>query len=192
MSKEKRIKSFKDLESIKDSFPKDSSTDKMNKSEYQEYWKDNKYQFRKMIAEKNKKWLKKNSDNTDFTYFKSFPNHYDNIKRLFENEKSRKFTIHVITNFLPLNESKQVPKLPANKNKCDITNLPLTDLDSIVTGKNDARNKHIAYTGKETSVILSGIAIQELERFVMDNVKDFDSRNGQIINHALDMVRKNQ
>ena len=180
MSEQKKLNSLQDLGNLQ----KEIRHNTMNKQEYQDYWKSNKYKFRKMIAKKNKVWLTENKQNTQFKY-------YEKIDDMFSVDKSRKFLIHVITNFFPLDNCVQVPKLPKEKNYCDISDLQLTDLDSIIVGKNNARDKHIAYTGKSTSIVLSGIAVQELERFINKYVDDFDSPYGHIINHAFDKLRNN-
>lgn len=182
---EKKVKDLSELNFLK----KKIRQSEMDKKEYQEFWRENKYEFRKMVAKKNKRWLENNKDETEFHHYKAYPEVYQEIEKIFSNEKSRKFLIHTICNFFPLNNCRQVPRLSKEKTTCDITNNRLTDLDEIKTGKNDARNKHIAYTGKKTTVVLCGIAVQELERFVLKYVKDFDSPYGQIINHALDQIR---
>jgi hypothetical protein len=182
---EKIIKDLKDLNFLQ----KEIRQSEMDKKDYQEYWKDNKSKFRKMIASKNKKWLDRNKNESEFKHYKEYTEVFNKLENMFGNESSRKFLIHTITNFFPLNNCRQVPRLSKEKTTCDITSKLLTDLDEIKTGKNDSRNKHIAYTGKRTTVVLCGIAVQELERFVIKYVNDFDSQYGQIINHALDKIR---
>jgi len=54
---------------------------------------------------------------------------------------------------------------------------------------NNSRSKHIAFTGKQTDVLICGIALNEIVRFVNNHVDDYDSKFGQIINHALDNLR---
>lgn len=185
---EKRLKDLKDLKDL-NFLQKEIRQSQMDKKEYQEYWKDNKSKFRKMIANKNRKWLDRNKNESEFEHYKEYPEVFNQLENMFSNESSRKFLIHTITNFFPLNNCRQVPRLSKEKTTCDITSNLLTDLDEIKTGKNDSRNKHIAYTGKRTTVVLCGIAVQELERFVIKYVNDFDSQYGQIINHALDKMR---
>jgi len=182
---ERKINNLQDLKKVKKEFRQSD----LDKKEYQEYWKDNKYNFRKMVAKKNKRWLEANKDETEFHHYKASPEVYNTIQSIFKNERSRKFLIHTICNFFPLNNCRQVPRLSKENNTCDITNNKLTDLDEIKTGKNDARNKHIAYTGHKTTVVLCGIAVQELERFVLNYIKDFDTPFGHIVNHALDEIR---
>jgi hypothetical protein len=155
--------------------------------EYQKEWKVNQFQFREMIAKKNRKWLKKQSKDSQFVYYKEFPDVYEFIKKLFQDKNKRKWLIHIITNFLPLNKSEQVPKLPSNRKNCPITHYQLTDTKSILTGD---RDKHIAYTGESTNIVLSGIALQELERFVINCTYEFDNPEGHIVNFALDSLRQ--
>lgn len=184
MSKQKKVKSFQDLRYLKQDL-----NSKLSKDEYQSQWRDNKRKFREMIAKKNKKWLDANKDESKFEYYKEFPKVYERIEKIFSEKKSRNFLIHTISNFFPLNRCQQVPRLPEKRNTCDISDFKITDLDSIITDKNNARDKHIAYTGENTNVLLCGIAVQELERFVYKYVKDFDCPYGHIINHALDKKR---
>ena len=175
-------KSLSDLGDIK-------NTSK-EQEEYQIAWGKNKYQFREMVAKKNRKWLKNKSEESNFEYYKEFPDVYQAIVNIFQDEKKKKWVIHLISNFLPLIKAEQVPKkLPSNRTICPITYLKLTDVQSILTGD---RDKHIGFTGESTDVVLSGIAIQELERFVIDCTYDFDSPTGQIINYALDSVRQTE
>lgn len=183
MSKKNRtLKSLKDLGEIKKDLPKPEFN---SKEEYQEHWRQNKYEFREMVAKKNRRWLEENQD-SDFKYYKEYSDIYEKISNLFSKEKSRKWVLHLITNFLPICNAKQVPKLPSNKHLCPITKFQLTDLNSILTGD---RDKHIAFTGLKTDVVLSGIAVQELERFALNMTKNFDTPNGQIVNFALDKAR---
>ena len=161
--------------------------DAQSKEEYQEQWKKNKYQHRKMVSKKNRKWLTENSENSDFKPYVEFPNVYEFISQKFEDEKSRKWILHLITNFLPLNRARIVPKLPSGRNVCPLTELSLTDVKNIVLGD---REKYLAFTGEKTTIVLSGIAVQELNRFVLDYTQDFDTVNGHIINYAIDDLRK--
>lgn len=166
----------------------DVKTQSEEQEAYQKEWRRNKYQFREMIAKKNRRWLTEECEESQFEYYNEYPNVYQDIKALFEDEKKRKWMIHIITNFLPIHsKAQQVPKLPSNRNICPITNFKLTDVQSILTGD---RDKHIAFTGENTNVVLSGVALQELERFVIDCTYEFDTPNGQIINYALDGVRQ--
>jgi len=158
-----------------------------SKKEYQKQWQFNMEKHRKMISKKNKKWLEDNSSNTEFKDYKPFPEFYNKINVLFNDESKRKWILHLIANFLPLNKSKQVPKLP-NKVNCKITDLPLTDFNSILTGD---RDKHIAYTGEKTDALISGIALQELNRFVCYCIDNYETKEGQIVNYLLDKIRTN-
>lgn len=187
MSK-RSIRSLDELDSVLPEKERKELRERQEKEEYQDKWRANKYKFRQMIATKNRKWLKENASNDDFEYTEEYPNVYQNIKGMFEDDKKRNFMIHLIVQFLPLNVVKQVPKLPPNKTKCPLSQHRLTDTNSLVKGD---RDKHLAYTGKKTDVIISGIALQELERFVMYCTKDFDTREGHIVNYALDEVRTN-
>lgn len=167
-----------------------------NKSEkevYQEEWVRNKYNHRKMIAKKNRKWLQANESPSEFTLmndshnFGDYPEVRERIMNLFMDEKTRKWILHLITNFLPLNRAKQVPKLPSDRKFCQLSNLELTDLKTIVSSD---RDKHIAFTGFQTSNVISGIALNELYKFVIDFTYKFDTQEGHIINYALDELRK--
>jgi hypothetical protein len=60
-------------------------------------------------------------------------------------------------------------------------------MNGIITGN---RNKHIAFSGENSNVFLSGIALLELNRLVMEHTFQYDTREGQIINHAIDELRK--
>jgi len=180
-----KFKSFSDLKSLKQESPKNNFE---SKEEYQEFWKENKKEFRKMVAKKNKRWLDENKSE-NFIYYKEYHNIYMKIDKMFEKESSRKWLLHIINNFFPTKRSVQVPKLPPSKSTCGITFFKVTDLDKIRTGIYESREKHIAFTGEQTDVILCGVAIQELERFIYHYIKDFNTPNGQIINYALDKLR---
>ena len=158
------------------------------KQEYQEEWMVNKFNHRKMVSKKNRTWLIKNSENPNFNFQEENLLVYQKIEDFFNDEGKRKWMIHIICNFLPLNKVSQVPKIPTPSKSCPFSNLNLTDIKNIVTGD---RDKHIAFTGERTNVLLSAIAIQELYKFVMNYTHDFNSRNGQIINHCLDEIRMN-
>jgi hypothetical protein len=185
MGKEK-LNKYNSLDQLGKLLSDDERKEIKEKDEYQAKWRDNKYKFRQMVAKKNRKWLNANKENPQFEYYKEHPEVYDKIVSSFEDESKRKWMIHVLTNFMPLNVVRQVPKIPPNKHICPFTGYELTDTNSILTGD---RDKHLAFTGKKTNVIISGIALQELERFVMDCIESFDSRNGQIVNFALDGMR---
>lgn len=157
-----------------------------DKKEYQKKWKENKYEFRKMIAKKNRRWLTENSNIEQFASTIKRPQVYQLISNMFEEEKKRKWLIHIIANFMPLDLAKQVPKLPSGKKYCPFTQLPLTDTNSLLTGD---RDKNIAYTGRNTDVVISAVALKELYRFVIDCTKNFDTKAGHIVNYALDEER---
>jgi hypothetical protein len=162
---------------------------KSEKADYQNNWNKNMYQHRKMVAKKNRKWLEANKNKSEFKDYIPFPDVYEKIDKLFCDDKKRKWMLHIITNFLPLNESKLVPKLPADRKECQITGFKLTDVKDIVIKD---RDKHLAFTGRETTNVLCGIAVQELYRYVIDYTHKFDTQCGQIINYALDELRNKQ
>lgn len=142
--------------------------------------------FRSFISRKNKKFIK-NADNVNsFDLEKSNEKVYQKIKSNFENEKTRNWMIHVATNFLPLNVPAQCPLLPQQKYNCPLSGLELTDSMRIKTGD---RHKAIGYVGLKSNVILSSVAIIELYRYVYEQIIDFESQMGQIINHAFDDLR---
>ena len=163
------------------------------KEEYQEFWKKNNFIHRKMVAKKNRKWLQSNATPSEFFImneendFGDYPHVKERIVEYFKDEKKRKWILHVITNFLPLNRAKQVPKLPKDRKVCPFTDLHLTDVKNIMVGD---RDKHIAFTGYQTTNVLSGIALNELYKFVIDHTYNFDTPEGHIINYALDDLRK--
>lgn len=169
--------------------------EKSEKEIYQENWKINKFHHRKMVAKKNRKWLQLNSKPSDFTVmnesnpFGDFPEVRNRIIEYFNDENKRKWILHLITNFIPLNRAKQVPKLPKDKFKCQLSNLELTDLKSILIGN---RDKHIAFTGFQTSNVISGIALNELYKFVIDCTYNFDTREAHIVNFAIDELRSKE
>jgi len=171
------IKDFKDLKLNKNY--------SVEQQEYQQEWSKNKFQHRKMIAKKNRKWLLENSE-SELKEYKEFPDVYSIIENTFNDESKRNWIIHIITNFLPLNKSKQVPKLPKSNSVCPFTGYLLTDIKNIAVGD---RDKHIAFTGEQTNVVLSGIALQELNRLVINYTYNFDTPNGHIINYAIDKLR---
>lgn len=184
MSK-KRLNSLEDLGVL---LSDEEKAERAAQTAYQKDWKDNMFRFREMVAKKNKKWLIENSKDVDFEYYKEYPDIYDKIADMFEKENQRKFILHLICNFLPLNNATKAPKNPIGQQKCPLTQFELTDLKSILTGD---RDKHLAFTGKNTDKLLSGVAIQELERFVYYCLEAFNTREGQIVNHALDVERTN-
>ncbi len=179
----KKINDLSELQNLVDSKTIQS------KDEYQKEWKKNMFLHRKMVAKKNRKWLENNRSETDFKDFEKFSDVYMKIDEMFCDEKKRKWIIHLITNFFPLNNCKLVPKLPDDRKVCPITGFKLTDVKHIVT---EDRDKHLAFTGLETTNVLSGIAVQELYRYVIDYTHKFDTQSGQIINFALDQIRNQQ
>lgn len=156
------------------------------KEQYQKGWRENKFKHREMVAKKNRKWIKVESENSELDEYEEVPDVYAKIEELFAQESKRKWMLHIITNFIPLNNAEKVTKMPVRKNTCCISGYQLTDVKRILTGD---RDKHLAFTGKETNIILSGIALQELYRFVINHTYDFDSQAGHIINFAFDKIR---
>jgi hypothetical protein len=179
----KKYDSLKDLEGLISTEDRQALDEQ---AEYQKEWRDNKFRFREMVAKKNRKWIEANSQESDFVYYKEFPDVYAKIEDLFSQESKRKWMLHIMTNFVPLNKACQVPKLPSNISTCCIAGYELTDMKSIMTGD---RDKHIGFTGERTNIILSGIALQEIHRYVIDRTYDFDSQAGHIINYAFDQIR---
>lgn len=149
-------------------------------------YKEERNKFRAFISRKNKKFIKSAPNLNSFDLEKSNEEVYLKIKKNFEDIKTRNWMIHVATNFLPLNVPSQCPLLPQQKYNCPISKLELTDSMRIKTGD---RNKHIGYVGLKSNVILSSVAIIELYRYVYEQIIDFESQMGQIINHAFDDLR---
>jgi hypothetical protein len=179
---------FNSLSELKNLFTEKELVDKKNteeKQKYQENWVRTTNGHRKMIAKKNRKWLLENKD-CQLKDYVEFPVVYDKIKSIFEDDNKRNYMIHVITNFFPLNRTQQVVLLREENPICPFGGYKLTDLDGIRTGN---RDKHIAFSGANSNVFLSGIALQELNRFVLEYTYQFDTREGQIINFALDKLR---
>lgn len=186
MSKNKTTKSLQDLQELIPSDSLEQLNEENNKREYQKKWVENKYRFRKMISKKNRRWLIDNSNLEHFKDLEYRPEVYELISTMFDEEKKRNWLIHILTNFLPLNVAKQVPKLPKHKMYCPFTQLPLTDTDSILRGD---RDKNLGYTGQNTDMIISAIAVKEIYRFAIDCTKNFDTKSGHIVNYALDKER---
>lgn len=180
-----KIKSFSGLKKV---LPESNGDTDVSKEEYQQQWRSNMYNHRKMISKKNLDWMSKKSENSEFFLNKKSDKTYDYIQTLAEDEKTRNFIVHLITNFLPLNNSTHVPRLPEDNVNCPITGLPLTDTASLVKGD---RDKNIVFTGLKTNVFLSSIAIQELYRFSIEKIEDFDTPLGHIVNYAFDKIRFN-
>lgn len=147
------------------------------------------YKWRRVISQKNKKWFdsKNNVNNIDLT--KSDINLYKTIQTLFEDDKTRNWMIHLATNFLPLNNPSQCPILPSEKCFCKLSGDELTDTLRIKTGD---RNKVMGYVGLKSNVILSADAIRELYKYVYNNIVNFDTQIGHIVNHAFDQIRLNE
>lgn len=144
------------------------------------------HQWRSVISRKNIKWFNEKNNVNNFDLTKSNKDIYDRIKSLFEDDKTRNFMIHIATNFLPLNTPSQCPILPSEKCYCKFSKQELTDVLRIKTGD---RNKSMGYVGINSNVILSSDAIIELDRFVKENIINFDTQLGHIINHAFDTIR---
>lgn len=191
MSSENKSKKFNQLSDLKNILTESELLEQkqdeqiLEKEKYQGEWKRNKYAHRKMVAKKNRRWLLENNESKLKEYM-PFPDVYKKILSYFEDEKKRKYIIHVITNFMPLNKTQQVVLFREENMKCPFTNFNLTDMQGIVTGN---RDKHIAFSGANSNVFLSGIALQELNRLVLEYTYQFDTREGQVINFALDKLR---
>lgn len=189
MSNEKKTKSFNDLSQLSNLFSKDELDEKKfieEKTEYQEEWVRTTNGHRKMIAKKNRRWLLENNVSQLKEYIQS-PDVYKKIDSLFKDDKKRKFIIHIITNFFPLNRTQQVVLFREENNICPFTDYKLTDLQGIVLGN---RDRHIGFSGANSNVFLSGIGLQELNRYVLEHTYTHTTREGQIINFALDRLRK--
>lgn len=188
MSNENKIKNFNQLSDLKNLFSEEELASKKNsedKEKYQEDWVRKTNGHRKMVAKRNRRWLLENKE-SQLKEYVAMPKIYDKIKSFFEDENKRKYMIHVITNFFPLNRTQQVPLLREQNPTCPFSGFKLTDLDGIRLGN---RDKHIAYSGANSNVYISGVALQELNRFVLEYTYQFSTREGQIINFALDKLR---
>jgi len=189
MSNEKKTKSFNDLSQLSNLFSKEELDEKKfieEKTEYQEEWVRTTNGHRKMIAKKNRRWLLENNTSQLKEYIES-PDVYKKIDSLFKDDKKRKYIIHIITNFFPLNRTQQVVLFREENNICPFTDYKLTDLQGIVLGN---RDRHIGFSGANSNVFLSGIGLQELNRYVLEHTYTHTTREGQIINFALDRLRK--
>jgi hypothetical protein len=189
MSNEKKVKSFNELSQLENLFSKDELNEiKLvdEKQKYQEDWKRNKSGHRKMVAKKNRRWLIENNQ-SELKNYVPFPKVYEKIEEYFKDEKKRGYMIHIITNFLPLNRVSQVVLFREENMTCPFTDYKLTDTNSILVGN---RDKHIAFSGANSNVYLCGIALQELNRYVLEQTYLYDSREGQIVNFALDKLRE--
>lgn len=188
MSNDNKIKNFNQLSDLKNLFSEEELANKKNsedKEKYQEDWVRKTNGHRKMVAKRNRRWLLENKE-SQLKEYVAMPKIYDTIKSFFEDENKRKYMIHVITNFFPLNRTQQVPLLREQNPTCPFSGFKLTDLDGIRLGN---RDKHIAYSGANSNVYMSGVALQELNRFVLEYTYQFSTREGQIINFALDKLR---
>lgn len=192
MSSDKKPKSFNQLSDLKNILSEDELLEQQEndnliaKAKYQEDWVRNKNGHRKMVAKKNRRWLLENNQSSLKEYI-PFPDVYQTIDKLFKDDKSKNYLIHIITNFLPLNRTEQVVLFREENIVCPFTNFKLTDLNSILVGN---RDRHIGFSGANSNVFLSGIGLQELNRYVLEHTYTFDTREGQIINFALDNLRK--
>jgi hypothetical protein len=189
MSKEKDTKNFNQLSDLSNLFTEEELVDKKNtedKQKYQENWVRTTNGLRKMIAKKNRRWLVENKESQLKEYIE-MPDIYEKIKTYFEDDSKRNYMIHIITNFFPLNRTQQVTLFREENPICPFSGYKLTDLDGIRLGN---RDRHIAFSGANSNVYLSGVALQELNRFVLEYTYQFETREGQIINFALDKLRK--
>ncbi len=180
-----QLSDLKILLSESDLIEQKNEEQKQDKEKYQEDWKRKISAHRKMVAKKNRRWLLENNE-CELKEFKEFPEIYQKILSYINDDKKRKYIIHIITNFFPLNKTKQVVLFREENIKCPLSDFELTDMKGILTGN---RNKHIAFSGENSDVFLSGIALLELNRLVLEYTYQFDTREGQIINHALDELR---
>ena len=188
MSNEEKPKSFNDLSELKNLFSQDELDEKKfveDKTKYQEDWVRTTNGHRKMIAKKNRRWLLENNE-SQLKQYMAFPDVYKKIDSFFKDDKKRNYIIHIITNFFPLNRTQQVVLFREENNICPFTDYPLTDLQGIVIGN---RDRHIGFSGANSNVFLSGIGLQELNRYVLEHTYTFQTREGQIINFALDKLR---
>ena len=192
MSNDNKTKSFNQLSDLKNLLTEEELIEQKNeeikveKEKYQEDWVRNTNGHRKMIAKKNRRWLLENNKSQLKEYI-PFPDVYKKIDSFFKDDNKRKYIIHIITNFFPLNRTQQVVLFREKNNVCPFTDYKLTDLNGIVVGN---RDKHIGFSGVNSNVYLSGIGLQELNRYVLEHTYTFETREGQIINFALDKLRK--
>jgi len=157
----------------------------LSKEEYQNLWAEKRTNWREQVARKNKRWLKDN-EKSELKQYIEHKQVYELIKSYVLDDKKRGYMIHIITNFMPLNCTKQVVLFREDAPICPFTKYKLTDLQGLMIGN---RDRHIAFSGINTNVFLSGIALQELYRFVMDCTKNFTTKEAQIVNFAIDEKR---
>lgn len=192
MSNEKKNKSYNQLSDLKNILSEEELIEQQDadeqvlKEKYQEGWVRTTNGHRKMIAKKNRRWLLENNTSKLKDYIPS-PEIYDKIHSYFQDDKKRSYLIHIITNFFPLNKTEQVVLFREENNICPFTNFKLTDLNGIIVGN---RDRHIGFSGSNSNVFLSGIGLQELNRYVLEHTYTYTTREGQIINFALDKLRK--
>lgn len=191
MSEDKKMKKFSQFSDLKNILTEtelenqELEQKQLEKDKYQEDWKRNVNGHRKMIAKKNRRWLIENNE-CQLKQYIPFPNVYEKIRSYFHDEKKRKYIVHIITNFFPLNRTQQVVMLREPNVTCPFTDYKLTDIQGILVGN---RDMHIGFSGANSNVFLSGVALQELNRLVLEYTYQFDTREGQIINFALDKIR---
>ena len=185
-SKNKPLKSLQDLKTILST----EQQQELSKADYQKKWEKKTNIYRRVVSEKNRKWLKDGRkvavENNHLDYFKQNQEYYDIIENDFNTENKVNFYIHLISHFLPIDRTFKAPQIPSSKHICPITKLELTSLKGIRTGD---RDKHLAFGSETSTVLLSGMGLQELERFVLDMTKCFNTKNGQIVNFAVDKER---
>jgi hypothetical protein len=185
MSK-KKLNNLKDLSTLLT----DEQKNAIDKNEYQAKWQKKTNKYRRVVSEKNRKWIKDGRKSAiqsmHFDFFKQHQEYYDLIKTEFENPRKTNFYIHLLSHFLPIDRTFKAPKIPMNKHICPITKLELTSIKDIMVGD---REKHLAFGSNTSDILISGIGLQELERFALDYTKMFNTKNGQIINFAIDEVR---
>jgi hypothetical protein len=188
MSNEKKTNTFNQLSDLSNLFTQNELDVKKHQSEkdkYQEDWKRKTNGHRKMVAKKNRKWLLENNT-CQLKQYIPFPDVYKKIQEYFNDDKKRKYIIHIITNFFPLNRTQQVVLFREENNVCPFTDYKLTDMKGIMVGN---RDKHIGFSGANSNVFISGVGLQELNRYVLEHTYQYDTREGQIINFALDNLR---
>jgi hypothetical protein len=177
MNKEGKINSFADLSAIVGN----GTEEEVEKRKFTEYMK-------RIIADKNRKWLIRcfgNSINPEIR--ENSEDIAKKIRHLFDEQHSRNWILHLISNFLPCKNANQVALVKEDVIlTCPISGYLLTDLQKIKVGD---RDKHIGYSGVNSRILLSGIAVYELYKFAMECTAEPFSRRGQIVNYHLDKMR---